>query len=190
MTAPEVQKVQPTGSTARCASPKAFPQDPRGAPVLTNAAEKLYALNDGTQAAAVAHRYWRCSPPRRRSSGAWPGPSSRTRRSSKGEFVDAERAYGEVLALTPEKDAARATSDRAARRLGLQAGRGGARAGPIARSDRAYTRVASVAPQSPVRATAQYDAAAAMLTLKDWDGAARRWRISAAATRNIRCRAT
>ena len=36
-----------------------------------------------------------------------------------------------------------------------------------------YTRVASVAPQSPVRATAQYDAAAAMLAMKDWDGAAR-----------------
>src|SRR6185369_9820312 len=36
-----------------------------------------------------------------------------------------------------------------------------------------FTRVASVAPQSPVRATAQYDAAAALIGLKDWDGAAK-----------------
>jgi tetratricopeptide (TPR) repeat protein len=36
-----------------------------------------------------------------------------------------------------------------------------------------FNRVAAVAPQSTVRATAQYDAAAALITLKDWDGAAR-----------------
>src|SRR4029453_14156997 len=36
-----------------------------------------------------------------------------------------------------------------------------------------FNRVASVAPQSAVRPNAQYDAAAAMLAKKDWDGAAR-----------------
>ena len=35
-----------------------------------------------------------------------------------------------------------------------------------------FDRVATVAPQSAVRATAQYDAAAALIGLKDWDGAA------------------
>jgi tetratricopeptide (TPR) repeat protein len=36
-----------------------------------------------------------------------------------------------------------------------------------------FTRVASVAPQSTIHATAQYDAAAALIGLKDWDAAAR-----------------
>ena len=36
-----------------------------------------------------------------------------------------------------------------------------------------FTRVATLAPLSPIRATAQFDAAAALIGLKDWDGATR-----------------
>ena len=36
-----------------------------------------------------------------------------------------------------------------------------------------FNRVATVAPTSTVRANAQYDAAAAMIALKDWEGASR-----------------
>ena len=36
-----------------------------------------------------------------------------------------------------------------------------------------FARVAQVAPQSSVHAAAQYDAAATLIALKDWDAAAR-----------------
>jgi cellulose synthase operon protein C len=48
------QKVQLVAVDSAVRFAQAFPQDPRVAPVLTNAAEKLYALNDGTRAAVVA----------------------------------------------------------------------------------------------------------------------------------------
>jgi cellulose synthase operon protein C len=91
----------------------------------------------------------------------------------KGAFVDAERAYGEVLALTPERDAARASlTERLAASVYKQ-GEAARAQGQLPEAIGHYSRVANVAPSSPVRATAQYDAAAAMLALKDWDGAAR-----------------
>jgi TolA-binding protein len=173
LAAAEVQKVQRAGVDSALRFATTFPQDPRSAAVLTNAAEKLYAQNDGAQAAAVARQVLALQPT----------PSADQRRVAwtvvahtsfeQGAFVDAERAYVEVLALTPEKDTSRAALTE---RLGASVYKQGeaARAqGQLPEAIGHYTRVASVAPQSPVRATAQYDAAAAMLALKDWDGAAR-----------------
>ncbi len=158
------------GSTHRVDSAlrfaKAFPQDPRSAPVLTNAAEKLYALNDGAQAAVVAHQVLALQPPaaaeQRRV--AWTVVAHTS--FEKGAFVDAERAYGEVLALTPDKDASRdALTERLAASVYKQ-GEAARAQGQLPEAIGHYTRVATVAPASPVRATAQYDAAAAMLALE------------------------
>ena len=170
---PELQKVQLAAVDSALRFSKSFPQDPRGAPVLTNAAEKLYTLNDSERASAVARQVLALQPP----------PPAEQRRVAwtvvahtsfeKGEFVDAERAYGEVLALTPEKDTARgALTERLAASVYKQ-GESARDKGQLPEAIGHYTRVASVAPASPVRAAAQYDAAAAMLALKDWDGAAR-----------------
>ena len=41
----------------------AWPADPRAGPVLADAAEKLYALKDGAQAATVAQRVLDLQPP-------------------------------------------------------------------------------------------------------------------------------
>jgi tetratricopeptide (TPR) repeat protein len=91
----------------------------------------------------------------------------------KGAFADAERGYGEVLALTPEKDATRAAlTERLAASVYKQ-GEAARAQGQLPDAIGHFKRVASVAPASGVRATAQYDAAAAMLALKEWDNAAR-----------------
>ena len=173
LTAPEVQKVQRAGVDSALRFAKAFPQDPRSAPVLTNAAEKLYALNDGAQAATVAQQVLALqpAPPAEQRRVAWTVVAHTS--FEQGKFVDAERAYVEVLALTPEKDASRAAlTERLAASVYKQ-GEAARAQGQLPAAIEHYTRVASVAPQSPVRATAQYDAAAAMLAMKDWDGAAR-----------------
>jgi len=171
--AADAQKVQRAAVDSAMRFATTFPQDPRSASVLTNAAEKLYALNDGAQAAAVARQVLALQPT----------PSADRRRVAwtvvahtsfeKGAFADSERAYGEVLALTPERDAARAAlTERLAASVYKQ-GEAARAQGQLPVAIEHYTRVASVAPASPVRANAQYDAAAAMLALKDWDGAAR-----------------
>jgi TolA-binding protein len=171
--AAEMQPVRSTAVDSALRFAKTFPQDPRGAPVLTNAAETLYALNDNTRAAAVAQQVLALQPP---------APAEQRRVAwtvvahtafDRNAFSESERAYGEVLALTPEKDAGRgALTERLAASVYKQ-GEAARSQGQLDAAIGHFNRVAVVAPASTVRATAQYDAAAAMLAQKDWDGAAR-----------------
>jgi len=91
----------------------------------------------------------------------------------RGEFDRAERGYAEVLALTPEKDGGRSELGERLAASVYKQGEQARAAGQTRDAVAHFERVATVAPQSPVRATAQYDAAAALIGLKDWDGAAR-----------------
>jgi TolA-binding protein len=173
LAASEVPKLQLASVDSALRFAKAFPQDPRTAPVLTNAAEKLYALKDNDRASAVALQVLALqpAPPAEQRRVAWTVVAHTS--FEKGAFADAEHAYVEVLALTPAKDATRtALTERLAASVYKQ-GEAARAQGQLPQAIEHYTRVATVAPQSPVRATAQYDAAAAMLAMKDWDGAAR-----------------
>jgi tetratricopeptide (TPR) repeat protein len=152
---------------------KAFPQDQRVAPVLANAAEVLFARQDNAAATRVAQQVLALSPP---------APAAQRRVAwtvvahtafDAGAFGEAERAYGEALALGADGDAQRsALTERLAASVYKQ-GEAARAQGRLPEAIGHYARVATVAPQSTVRATAQYDAAATMLALQDWDGAAR-----------------
>jgi TolA-binding protein len=151
----------------------AFPTDPRSGPVLADAAEKLFALRDAEQASMVAQRVLDLKPaagdPQRRV--AWTVLAHTA--FERGTFDKSEVAYGEVLKLTPEKDAARTELvERQAASIYKQGEKARA-SGQSREAVEYFQKVASVAPQSSVRANAQYDAAAAMIALKDWDGATR-----------------
>jgi hypothetical protein len=102
--------------------------------VLTNAAEKLYALNDGAQAAAVALQVLALQPaaPVEQRRVAW---TVVAHTSFEKGALSTLSAPTEVGADAP-KDAPRHV-DRATR-LGLQTGRSGARAGPAARAIEHY----------------------------------------------------
>jgi tetratricopeptide (TPR) repeat protein len=152
---------------------KVFRQDPRCGAVLTNAAEKLYGLNDADRAVAVARQVLALQPPppAEQQRVAWTVVAHTS--FDRGSYADAERAYGEVLARTPDKDPGRADlSERLAASVYKQ-GEAARAEGQLQEAIAHFLRVATVAPTSPVRATAQYDAAASMLTLKDWEAAAR-----------------
>jgi len=151
----------------------AFGKDPRTGTVLTNAAEKLFALREGERASIVAKQVLALDPPaaaaQRRT--AWTVVAHTA--FERGAFDQSERAYGEVIALTPERDAGRnELVERQAASIYKQ-GEQARAAGQARDAVGHFTRVATVAPQSAVRATAQFDAAAALIGLKDWDGAAR-----------------
>ncbi len=135
--APDAQKVQLAAVDSALRFSKSFPQDPRGAPVLTNAAEKLYALNDGERANAVARQVLALQPPppaeQRRVAWTVVAHTSfekgcvrrRRARLRRGARIDAREGRG-----------ARRV-DGATCCFGLQAGRVGAGEGPAARGDRA-----------------------------------------------------
>ncbi len=152
---------------------RSFPRDPRAGAVLTNAAEKLYALRDVERAEGVAQQVLAIDPP--------VGPAQRRVASlvlahaafDRNAFDQAEKMYGAVLALTDEKDAQRKDlTERLAASIYKQGEQARAN-GKLREAVGHFERVATAAPQSTVRATAQYDAAAALLALKDWDRAAR-----------------
>lgn len=168
----EAPALQRTGVDSALRFAKAFPTDPRAGTVLTNAAEKLFALRDA-RASAVAQQVLALEPP---------APAAQRRVAwtvvahtafEAGAFDRAERGYTEVLALTPEKEAGR---NELVERLAASVYKQGEQAraaGQLREAVGHFNRVATVAPQSSVRANAQFDAAAALIGLKDWDGAAR-----------------
>jgi tetratricopeptide (TPR) repeat protein len=150
-----------------------FPGDSRAGSVLTDAAEKLYALKEVDQAAEVAQRVVDLKPPAADAQRRVAWTVLAYSAFDKNSFAVAEKAYAEAIKLTPEKDPARADLvERQAAAIYKQAEQ--ARASGQAREAAAtFARVGAAAPGSAVRANAQYDSAAALISLKDWDGAIR-----------------
>jgi len=149
-----------------------FPADSRNGSVLTDAAEKLYALKEVDQAGAVAQRVVELKPPAAEAQRrvAWTVIAYAS--FDKSAFGAAEKAFAEAIKLTPEKDPARADLvERQAAAIYKQAeiARAGGKNQEAAAN---FARVGTVASAgSAVRANAQYDSAAALIAIKDWDGA-------------------
>ena len=151
---------------------QAFPNDSRNGLVLTDAAEKLYALKDTEQAGAVAQRVVELKPPaadaQRRVAWTVIAYSSFDRH----QYLVSEKAFAEAIKLTPEKDPGRAELvERQAAAIYKQAEVARA-SGKQQEAAASFARVGTVASaNSAVAASAQYDAAAALIAIKDWDGA-------------------
>jgi tetratricopeptide (TPR) repeat protein len=151
----------------------AFPTDARTPAVLTNAADTLYKLHDNERASGVAQQVLALQPPATAAQRrvAWTVVAHTAFEA--GAFDRAEKAYGEVLALAPANDPARTDlTERLAASIYKQ-GEQARTAGDNRAAAENFARVATAAPASTVRASAEYDAAASLIALKDWAGAAR-----------------
>ncbi len=148
-----------------------FPRDERTAAVLTNAAEELFALSEFAQAATTA----------RRVIAIRPRPDVQLRRTAwivvahaefeQQAFEPAETAYKSALRLTSRTDPQQSgLVDRLASSVYKQGDRLRA-AGDLRAAVKHFLRVEKVAPASSVVPTAEYDAAAALIALKDWRSA-------------------
>src|SRR5213593_1325170 len=149
----------------------AFPQDEHAAAVLGAAADDLYELKNYKAAIEADQRvidnYPKAETAIRRS--AWIVVANGS--FELAEFPQAEHAYAEVPKVTPEGDASRASFvDNLAASIYKQ--------GEIANEAQDYRaaadnflRIRSAAPTSSVRATAEYDAGAALIRLEDWKAA-------------------
>jgi tetratricopeptide (TPR) repeat protein len=88
------------------------------------------------------------------------------------DYVQAEPAYAQVLELTPADDAARATVvDNLAAAIYKQ-GEQANQAGDHRSAADHFLRIGTAAPRSGIQPAAEYDAAAALIRLQDWAGAA------------------
>ena len=148
-----------------------FPQHPDSGGVLTRSAEDIFALGDLPRAITVAEQVLAKQPavdvPKQRI--AWTIIAQA--QFDAGNFPAAEKAYFSARNLLPVGDPLRKDlSARLAASIYKQAeAKRTAGDGSGAVDD--FLRVAAAAPDSPVRTTAEYDAAAQLIALKQWDRA-------------------
>ena len=149
-----------------------FPEHVETPGVLTRTTKQLFDRGDRERAEAVAQNVLALGP--RADAGqqlvAWTVLAHTYFDSSR--FAAAERAYGEIVARTPAGDAQHAEAiERQAAAVYRQAESRQA-AGDHAGAVQDYLRVAAVAPSSPIRAQAEFDAATLLLQDKQWTAAA------------------
>ena len=146
----------------------AFPDHSQAAAVLGAAADDLYEMKDYRPAVDSAQRVI----------DAYPFADSAIRRSAwivvahgsfeLGEYPKAEHAYTQVLAVTPEGDESHvALVDNLAASIYKQGEFANEAQDYRAAADH-FLRIRSAAPTSSIRATAEYDAGAALIRLQSW----------------------
>ncbi len=149
-----------------------YPEHEKAAIVLGAAADDLYDMRDYEPAVAAARKLIEGFPGVEvgvmRQAWLVVGHSTYELR----RFSEAETAYAKVLALLPEGDKSRdALIDNLAAAIYKQGEQANAQADYHAAAEH-FLRVGRMAPTSKIRVNAEYDAAAALMQLKDWKKAA------------------
>jgi len=148
-----------------------FPQHEHAAEVLGAAADDMYEMKDYRQAVDAAQRLI----------DRYPSGDAAIRRAAwivvahgsfeLAEYPQAEKAYTQVLAVTPKEDKSRAGFvDNLAASIYKQ-GELASKAGDDRAAADHFLRIRTAAPTSTIRPAAEYDAGAALLRLKDWTAA-------------------
>lgn len=150
-----------------------FPKHEKAAIVLGAAADDLYDMKAYDRALAAANKLLEVFPDTDvdviRSAWLVIGHSSYELK----HYSDAETGYLKALALLPAKDKTRKELvDNLAASIYKQGELANAAHDYRAAADH-FLRVGRMAPTSKIRPTAEYDAAAALIKLKDWDQAAK-----------------
>jgi tetratricopeptide (TPR) repeat protein len=148
-----------------------FPEHPDSAGVLTRAAEETFATGDRARAISISESILARQPPVDAAKQRIAWTIIAQAHFDQGEYDKAEPAYIHARDLAGNDDKMRADlTERLAASVYKQ-GEAKQKAGNGAGAVEDYLRVAQVAPQSKIRANAQYDAATELLSLKEWDRA-------------------
>lgn len=149
-----------------------FPKHKHAPVVLTAAAEDLYAIKDYPLAVKTARQllsgYPQADPKLHRDAWLIVAHAS----FDQGNYVEAEPAYIKVLSLMPKQDKRRTKLIENLAASIYKQGEQARKLDKHVEAARHFLRIASVAPTSKIRATAEYDAAASLIILKDWVRAA------------------
>jgi tetratricopeptide (TPR) repeat protein len=164
-------KIHSRGVDSSLKFAQTFPLHPESAQVLTRAATELYAAKDYTRAMAAAETLLARQPPvdTAKQRIAWTVIANSN--FEQGNYEKAEAGYGAAQALMPPNDPERAVIvERLAASIykqGEQKNKAGDGSGAV----EDFLRVSKMAPTSKVRANADFDAAALLLSQKQWDRA-------------------
>jgi TolA-binding protein len=146
-----------------------YPEHPQSGAVLTTVAEDLFQQNQFDLAIAVGQAVVAKQPPVE-------APLARTAwtviahsQFDLGNFSDAESAYYSLRSVTPGDDAEanQGIKDRIASSIYKQ-GEQARDGGDLETAVTHFTRLGQAVPDSDIRATAEYDAAAALINLQAW----------------------
>jgi TolA-binding protein len=148
-----------------------FPQHAESAQVLTRAASDLYAAKDYPRATAAAQAILARQPPVDAAKQRIAYTVIANSNFEQGQFDQAEVGYASAQGLMQANDPERsAISERLAASIYKQ-GEAKNKAGDSAAAVDDFLRVSKLAPDSKVRANADFDAAALLITQKQWDRA-------------------
>ncbi|MGO9513354.1 MAG: tetratricopeptide repeat protein [Steroidobacteraceae bacterium] len=164
-------KVHRRGVDSSLKFAQAFPLHPESAQVLTRAATELYAEKDYSRATLAAQALLARQPPvdADKQRTAWTVIANSN--FEQGDFEKAEAGYASAQALMSPSDPERPVIvERLAASIYKQ-GEQKSKAGDNAAAVEDFLRVSKMAPTSKVRANADFDAAALLITEKQWDRA-------------------
>ncbi|MDH3714905.1 MAG: tetratricopeptide repeat protein [Gammaproteobacteria bacterium] len=159
-------RAQATDSALRFA--RAFPEHAQAPVVLTRASEELYAAGDlgRAQTAAGDVLEWPAPLPDKLRRSAWIVTAHATFDQQRFDF--AETAYSEAREITPVAEPLHGElSQRLAASIYKQ-GESARDIGDLRVAAGHFLRVGQVVPDAKIRATSEYDAAAALIALEDW----------------------
>lgn len=150
-----------------------FPGHPQKYPVLTQTAQDLFELKAFDEAVAVAARVLdapqSADPALRRVAWSVTGDSH----FAQARYAQAETAFAEELKLTPAQTPERGEIIEQLAASIYKQGEAARDAGDMKTAAQHFLRLGQVTPNSKIRATAEYDGAAALIALEDWSNAAR-----------------
>ena len=149
-----------------------YPDHAESGAVLTTIAEDLFRQNQFDLAVAVGQTVVGKQPPVKPELARTAWTVIAHSHFDLENFADAESAYYSLRNLTPADDAAvtKEIKERIASSIYKQ-GEKARDAGDLETAITHFTRLGDVVPDSEIRATADYDAAAAMINLEAWDRA-------------------
>jgi TolA-binding protein len=170
--APELQTVHRQAIESELMFATSFPDHAESATVQTKAAEELFKLNDFDRTIEVTQQILDRKPPvddkKQRTATTLLAHSLFDR----GRYAEAEKAYvraqGYLAANDPDQ---KAITERIAASIYKQA-EAKQTAGDQQSAVDDYLRVVTLAPGAKVRANAEFDAATALINMKQWDRAA------------------
>ncbi len=149
-----------------------FPEHPEVPKVMTVSAEELYARKDYKRATEASNVIIQKYPnaDKKLQLSAWTVAAHSA--FDIGDYASSEKAYVQALQrVEAKKDLRDPLKDRLAASVYKQ-GEASKKEGDLKAAVQHYLRVGKVVPDAEIRATAQYDASAALLELEDWNSAA------------------
>jgi cellulose synthase operon protein C len=148
-----------------------FPEHPDSAGVLTRSAEEVFASGDHLRAISASQALLARQPPvdgaKQRIAWTIIGQSY----FDQGDYAKAEPAYLQARQLAAGDEKMRSDLTERLAASVYKEGEAKQKAGDAAGAVEDYLRVERVAPESKIRPNAQYDAAAQLIALKQWDRA-------------------